>query len=142
MRSVSPTTGRWTGYEVSVTSEPDSNVMRLVVDGPNEEAVEALTRSVRDEGSVVLDQLFSIFVIESLSSADPSAELVSLPWTRIVAFAVILGLGLGALIAVWFDSLMLYRQSSRSPAGGTRSAAGQDRDRGASAPTIATLNRQ
>jgi capsular polysaccharide biosynthesis protein len=146
MRMVSPATGRWTGYEIAVVSEPDSNVMRLTVDGPNADAVEALTKSVRDQGSVVLTQLFSIFVIESLSNTEPDAELVSLPWTQAMAFALVLGLGFGSLVAVWFDSLVQYRRSAPAVPGNTRGASSVDRERererAASSSTIAPLNRQ
>lgn len=142
MQSVSPSTGRWTGYDVSVVTEPDSNVMRLTVEGPDKDAVEALTKAVRDQGNVVMTRLFSIFVIESLSSAEPNAEHVSLPWTTALAFALILGLGLGTLVAVWFDSLMQYRGNAAAALGRGVSSVDRDRDRSATAPTIAPFNRQ
>lgn len=144
MQASSPTTGRWTGYEVSVVAEPDSNVMRLTVEGPDRDAVESLTKNVRDQGGLVLTQLFSIFVIESLSSAEPVAELVSLPLTKALVFALVLGLGLGSLIAVWFDSLVQYRNATPAIAGLPRGATNVDRERAraTSAPTIAPLNRQ
>lgn len=105
-----------TQYQVRVVREPNSNVLRMIVDGPDREIVSELATSARVEGEAVLFELFPIYSISSLSVGTPQAEQVSLPWTRAMAISLLIGLVFGALVALWFDSLVQYRTSSGEPA--------------------------
>lgn len=137
MAAVSASADDWDGYEVRVVGEPDSNVLRMTVEGPNADAVEQLTTSVLVTGQQILGQAYAVFEIEPLSTGEPVAELVSLPWARTLVLGAVGGFAIGALVAVWVDSLIRYRRSAAAGVAGT--AAG---DRGNVASAVAPFQRQ
>ena len=107
---------RWTDYDVTVVREPDSSVLRMIVEGPDPTLTTALTEAIRARGDAVLGELYPIYGIDLLSNGPPESELISLPWMRAVALAGVTGLGLGILVALWFDSLVAYRRASLASA--------------------------
>lgn len=117
MVAVDPTATDWASYEVRVVQEPDSNVLRMIVEGPDQEKVELLAAAVQREGQALLGGLFPIYSVSPLNSGDPQAFLISLPWVRTIGIAAGIGLSLGVLMALWFDSLLLYRRQSIAMAG-------------------------
>ena len=112
MVAVDPTRSEWSAYEVRVIQEPDSNVLRMIVSGSDPATTEALTAAVQTEGQAILGELFPIYSISPLDAGEPHAVLISPPWARTLGIAVGIGAGLGVLLALWFDSLMQYRQGS------------------------------
>ena len=112
MVTADPTRSDWAEYEVRVVQEPDSNVLRMIVEGPDAELTEGLAAAVQANGQVTLAELFPIYSITPLDAGAPQAYLISLPWVRTLGIAAGIGLGLGVLLALWFDSLLQYRQSS------------------------------
>ncbi len=117
MVATDPTSSDWADYEVRVVQEPDSNVLRMIVEGPDAEKTATLTAEVQASGKETLAELFPIYSISSLDAGQPQAYLISLPWARTIGIAFGIGLGLGVLLALWFDSLLLFRQNSLSLAG-------------------------
>lgn len=129
MVNVAPEKSDWADYEVRVVQEPDSNVLRMIVEGPDAALTEALAAAVQVEGQATLGELFPIYTITSLDASAPQAYVISLPWARTIGIAVGIGLGLGVLLALWFDSLLLYRRNSLglvSRGGGTSQVSGVD----------------
>jgi hypothetical protein len=112
--------GDWVDYHVTAFREPSSGVLRLTVEGADPNLTVALTDAVMTRGTAVLAEQFPIFVVDPLTNGVPVASQVSLPWTRAMALAGVIGIGLGVLIALWFDSLLSYRRASAA----TRAAAG------------------
>ena len=138
MIAVDPTYSDWNLYEVRVVQEPESNVMRMIVEGPDAEKTEGLAVAVQTEGQATLGELFPIYSISSLSAGAPEAQLVSLPWVRTIGIAIVIGLGLGVLLALWLDSLLAYRRGDAGIAArgsGTVQASSID-------PQTATVARQ
>lgn len=117
MADVDPTRSDWSEYDVRVVQEPDSNVLRMIVEGPDAATTEQLAAAVQANGQATLAELFPIYSISPLDAGEPQAYLISLPLTRTLGIAIVIGLGLGTLLALWFDSLLQYRQSSLGVAG-------------------------
>lgn len=117
MVAVDPTRSDWADYEVRVVQEPDSNVLRMIVEGPDKATTEALSAAVQSEGETFLGGLFPIYSLSPLHSGNPQAYLISLPWFRTIGIAAGIGLSLGVLLALWFDSLLQYRRQSIAMAG-------------------------
>jgi capsular polysaccharide biosynthesis protein len=117
MVATDPTRSDWADYEVRVVQEPDSNVLRMIVRGPDAEMTATLTAEVQASGKATLAELFPIYAVSSLNAGEPQAYLVSLPWVRTIGIAVVIGLGLGVLLALWFDSLMAFRRNSIAVSG-------------------------
>lgn len=112
MLAVDPARSEWSSYEVRVVQEPDSNVLRMIVGGSDPATTEALTTAVQTEGQTILGELFPIYSISPLDAGEPRAVLISPPWVRTLGIAVAIGIGLGVLLALWFDSLAQYRRGS------------------------------
>lgn len=117
MVATDPTRSDWDDYEVRVVQEPDSNVLRMIVEGPDAQMTSKLTAGVQASGQATLAELFPIYSISSLNAGEPQAYLISLPWVRTIGIAVVIGLGLGVLLALWLDSLLQFRQNSIAAAG-------------------------
>jgi hypothetical protein len=105
----------WPGYTIRVVREPNSNVLRMIVEGPNQELTGALAEAARVEGQQVLYELFPIYSVTPLTSGPAWAEPVGLPWIRAIGISLVIGLGFGVLVALWFDSLLQYRRSVGAP---------------------------
>lgn len=112
-----PTRSDWSAYEVRVVQEPDSNVLRMIVEGSDADLTAALTANVQSEGAATLAELFPIYSITPLNAGEPQAYLISLPWMRTIGIAVGIGLGLGVLLALWLDSLLAFRRSAYASEG-------------------------
>jgi len=112
MVATDPTRSDWSDFEVRVVQEPDSNVLRMIVEGPDAETTATLTAEVQASGQATLGELFPIYSISSLDAGEPQAYLISLPWVRTIGIAIGIGLGLGILLALWLDSLLQFRQTS------------------------------
>ncbi|HEX5164850.1 MAG TPA: Wzz/FepE/Etk N-terminal domain-containing protein [Thermomicrobiales bacterium] len=112
MVEVDPARENWSDFEVRVVQEPDSNVLRMIVEGPDAATTASLAAAVQSNGQEALAELFPIYSISPLDAGAPQAYLISLPWVRTIGISVVIGLGLGVLLALWFDSLLAYRQSS------------------------------
>lgn len=117
MVTVDSSRSDWSSYEVRVVQEPDSNVLRMIVEGSDEATTEALSAAVQSEGQALLQALFPIYSLSPLNSGEPQAYVISLPWARTIGIAAGIGLGLGVLLALWFDSLLQYRRNSIALAG-------------------------
>ena len=124
MVEVDPERADWADFEVRVVQEPDSNVLRMIVEGPDAAAVEGLAAAVKANGEATLSDLFPIYSITPLDAGEPQAYLISPPWVRTMGIAVVIGLGLGTLLALWFDSFMQFRQGNLGlvSRGGSRSS--------------------
>jgi capsular polysaccharide biosynthesis protein len=117
MVATDPNRSDWADFEVRVVQEPDSNVLRMIVTGTDAQTTATLTAQVQASGQATLAELFPIYSISSLDAGAPQAYLISLPWMRTIGIAVVIGLGLGVLLALWLDSLLLFRQNSIAAAG-------------------------
>lgn len=129
MVDTDPERSDWSQFEVRVVQEPDSNVLRMIVEGPDQETTAGLAANVMSNGQATMGDLFPIYSITPLDAGAPQAYAISLPWMRTMGIAVVIGLGLGVLLALWFDSLLQYRQNSLgliSRAGGVGATSGAD----------------
>lgn len=102
----------WPGYDVRVTREPGSNVLRLTAEGPEKEATETLAEHTRLIGEATMAELYPMISMTALTTGTPTAEPSSLSLTRVLGIAVFIGVGFGLLVALWFDSLLDYRARS------------------------------
>lgn len=109
----------WPGYEVWVTREPGSSVMRVTAEGPDEHAVVTLAEHTRMIGESTVAGLYPGVTMTSLSAGSPQAEKSGISLVRVVGIGLFVGLGFGLLIALWFDSLLEYRRRSSSLAAPT-----------------------
>jgi hypothetical protein len=106
------------GYEIRVTREPGSSVIRMIAEGPDKFATEMLVEHARLVGESTLTELYPMLSITPLSNGTPEARLVSLSVLRVIAFGLVVGLGFGLLVALWFDSLLDYRARSAASTAG------------------------
>jgi capsular polysaccharide biosynthesis protein len=117
MVAADPMRSDWADYEVKVVQEPDSNVLRMIVRGSDQTMTAELTAHVQSEGRATLAELFPIYSITSLDAGEPQAYLISLPWARTIGISVMIGLGLGVLLALWLDSLLAFRRTAYASEG-------------------------
>lgn len=99
-------------YQVNVTQEPTSNVLRISVRGPDQAIVERLVQSVQDNGRVIARSIFPLYQLSSLESGATTAKVDTLSLTKSVPIAAVVALGLGVLAALWVDSLLTHRSGS------------------------------
>jgi capsular polysaccharide biosynthesis protein len=132
----------WPEYTVRVVREPGSNVLRMIVEGPDQARVGVLADATRLQGEAVLNELFPIYSITTLTSGPAWAEPVGLPWTRAIAISLVIGMGFGILVALWFDSLLQYRQSAGSPTLPGTPRAPTTEEVGAAGQQVVTQRRQ
>jgi capsular polysaccharide biosynthesis protein len=104
------------GYEIRVTREPGSSVIRMIAEGPDKFATETLVERARLAGESTLTELYPMLSITPLSNGSPEARLISMSAMRVIAIGVVVGLGFGLLVALWFDSLLDYRARSAASA--------------------------
>lgn len=142
MSSVTSDFSQWSRYDVRVVNEPDSSVLRLIVEGPTSDDVRALTNAIRAQSSVAMSQLLPIYTISPLYTSEASPELVSLPWVRALGLALVVGLTLGSLVALWYDSLLQYRRSSQEVPSSSRTVPVTAADRRTAGTHVAPVQQQ
>lgn len=97
------------GYTVRAVNEPDSNAIRLLVEGPGREEARRLAVAVQGRAQAYVSQHYPNIVLNSLEAGDPTITTTNLPVVRSLAIAGVVGLGLGVLLALWSDALLVYR---------------------------------
>lgn len=101
---------RRASYRVQASEEPDSQVIRVIVQGPDRRLVGQIARQVQAAGQELLRETFPQYQLGTLESpAEPSAERVGLAPQLVLIGAAIVGLALGVIAAWWADSWMLAR---------------------------------
>jgi capsular polysaccharide biosynthesis protein len=103
---------RYDRYDVRVTVEPDSSVLRVAVEGPGEQTTQRLAQALPRAAEPVVLEAYPVFRLHSLEAGGGSTAIVSLSWVRTLLLACAIGLGVGILAALWVDSLIEYRRNA------------------------------
>ena len=100
-------------YTARVTSEPDSNVIRITVEGPRRATVEQFAQAMQDSSLAATSELYPLYALTSLQSGGVFSTRASLSLPRTLLLAVVIGGGLGILAALWVDAVLSSRPSAR-----------------------------
>ena len=92
-------------YAVEAIQLPDSNVLRLTVSGPSAGKVTELANGIGAQAIDFGQELYPIYEIQVLDRAPVPSSPISPTPARDAAFAAVVGIGLGLLIAVFADDL-------------------------------------
>jgi uncharacterized protein involved in exopolysaccharide biosynthesis len=104
------------GYSVQAVNEPDSNAIRLLVEGPDRGPAIQLSTAVQARAQTVVAQQYPNMILTSLQAGEPKVAVANLSSIRALAIAGIVAVGLGVLVALWLDALFAYRHERRRTA--------------------------
>jgi capsular polysaccharide biosynthesis protein len=110
-------------YTAQVTSEPDSAVLRITVEGSDRTLVERFSDGMKTSSQKVSNEQYPIYTLNSLESGTAGAVEVNLSWLRTLVLAGAVGVGLGILAALWLDAALALR---RVPTDGGTSSVGAE----------------
>lgn len=99
-------------YRIRIITEPESNAFWIRAEGPDPATTVALVQSVHRTGADVLASIFPIFELTLISGNSVSASPASTTPDTVIPIGFAVGLGFGALAALWVDSLLLSRRPS------------------------------
>ncbi|REG07278.1 diguanylate cyclase domain-containing protein [Pelolinea submarina] len=103
-----------TEYTQSTVILPDSNVMEIYVTGPNPEVVTQWANGVARTGIDYMKTLYQVYEVNILDVAEVPTEPISPKPARDVTLGAVLGLLIGAILAILRDQLRIpleaYRQ--------------------------------
>ncbi|MBN1266400.1 MAG: diguanylate cyclase [Anaerolineales bacterium] len=101
-------------YSRSTVVLPDANILSLTVSGEDPELVAALTNNIGRKAILAITELYKVYDIQPLDPAIVSLEPVSPKPVRDGAIALVLGLVLGAALAIVREEIRIpldaYRQ--------------------------------
>lgn len=102
-------------YRIHVIQLPDSNVLEMTVEGPDRAKTEQLSQAMRTTAPRLMGELYPLYALHSLD-ARTSTQIIESDWSSEAGIAVVVGVGLGILVALWYDIiLMAYRKRKSLP---------------------------
>ena len=107
------TSARQSDYSISATVAPESNVIRVQVDGPSRRTVEALHDSLRPIIDRLVQDIYSVFRIRYLSAPESSPARIEPPQMLALAVSIVIGIGAGSLLALWLDAILQHRRMEK-----------------------------
>ncbi len=93
-----------TAYSIRSTVVPNTNIIRIDVEGINSATTAAVANALARSTSDIAKDIYRIYDLRLLSEAQPAANPVRPNWSRNILISIILGLGLGVLTAIGVES--------------------------------------
>lgn len=97
-------------YDLTATVEPQSNVIRITIEGPSENTVGMLYQAIRPIVEALVVDIYEVFQVRFLTPVSNEVESVGPPMTFAIVVSVIIGVGVGSLLALWLDSILHHRR--------------------------------
>ncbi len=109
MEQIGVPAGERQTYTVRIFQQPESNVLTLTIEGPNEAVTEQISGAMQTKGREFLGRLFPLYTLDTLEANPRGATVVPSNWQLRIVLAAVVGLGLGIFLALWYDIISAAR---------------------------------